>query len=252
MKKSLFTMLAVVTAISASAQMRLTIEYTKTIAERGELYQYSERYLGPCDVVTEEKVTYELKGIHRANDNQSASKTARKESGSYTHTQMPVALSEEVLMAGNTAKKAEMVAKQIYRLREARINLLSGDVEHMPADGKSTELILNELRYQERQLTQLFVGKTHVIPMQMTFTCPMDSDVNDMTILRFSKFAGPTDKDDLSGEPVQLTVQSLVKSVPVTTTNGKHNAPQTEERKVRTDISINYGHKQLFETSLAE
>lgn len=256
MKKSLFTMLAVVTALTASAQLRLTMEYTKTVTERGELYQYSERYLGPCDVVTEEKVTYELKGIHRANDNQSASKTARKESGSYTHTQMPVALSEEVLLAGNTAKKAELVAKQIYRIREARLNLLSGDVEHMPADGRSTELILDELRYQERQLTQLFVGKKHITTMKMTFTCPMtcpmDSDVTDMTILRFSKFTGPTDKDDLSGEPLLLTVHSEMNTVPVEVIKGKHSETILEEKKVRTDISINYGHKQIFETTLVD
>ena len=38
-------------------------------------------------------------------------------------------------MAGSTAKMAEGAAFQIYAIRESRLSLLSGELEHLPADG---------------------------------------------------------------------------------------------------------------------
>jgi hypothetical protein len=67
--------------------------------------------------------------------------------------------SEEILEAKSLKAKAEAVAKQIYHLRETRMYLLGGEVEHAPADGKAMDLVLTELNRQEKALTELFVGK---------------------------------------------------------------------------------------------
>ena len=66
---------------------------------------------------------------------------------------------EEVLMAAGPMAQANEVAKQILHIRETRMYLLSGEVEHAPADGKAMELVLNELDEQEQALTELFIGK---------------------------------------------------------------------------------------------
>lgn len=254
MKRILFTIVAVATAVIASAQIQLTIEYNEVQSLRGELYQYSERYLGPCDVLTDEGTTYELKAIYRSaeKETKAASKTKMgAQEGSYKHTQMPVALSEEALMAGNLSKKAEMVAKQIYRIREARLNLLSCEVEHMPADGKSMQIVLDELRYQERQLVAMFVGQTHVIPHTLTINCP-DEDTAGEVLLRFSKFAGPVDKDNLSGEPIKVTINNIKTRTPIVNPTAKKNAePVYEEKVVRTNLSIEYGQTRIYETTMA-
>lgn len=68
-------------------------------------------------------------------------------------------LPEEVLTAANPLAQANAVAKQIFHLRETRMYLLNGEVEHSPADGKAMELVLAELDKQERALTELFIGK---------------------------------------------------------------------------------------------
>lgn len=250
MKRILFTFVAAATAVIASAQIQLTIEYNEVQSLRGELYQYSERYLGPCDVQTEEGTTYELKAIYRTAEKEGkAALKTNTQDGPYKHTQMPVALSEEALMAGNLSKKAEMVAKQIYRIREARLNLLSCEVEHMPADGKSTQIVLDELRYQERQLTAMFVGQTHVIPHTLTINCP-NEDIADEVLLRFSKFAGPVDKDNLSGEPIKATVDNTkTRTLIIDPTAKKHAAPVYDEKLVRTHLSIDYGQKRIYETT---
>ncbi len=66
---------------------------------------------------------------------------------------------EEVLKASSPRAQAYEVAKQIFHIRETRMYLLSGEAEHAPADGKAMQLVLEELDKQERELTELFVGK---------------------------------------------------------------------------------------------
>jgi len=66
---------------------------------------------------------------------------------------------EEALKAVNEQAQAFEVAKQIFHLRETRMYLLSGEIEHAPADGKAMDLVLTELNRQEKALTELFVGK---------------------------------------------------------------------------------------------
>ena len=69
---------------------------------------------------------------------------------------------EDVLKASNLKAQAREVAKQIFHIRETRMYLLSGEVEHAPADGEAMKLVLAELEKQERELTELFVGKRSV------------------------------------------------------------------------------------------
>ena len=71
-------------------------------------------------------------------------------------------LLEEQFLASSVAKMAEGAAKQIYRIREMRLNLLASEVEHVPADGEAMKLVLEELNNREQALAELFVGKTVV------------------------------------------------------------------------------------------
>lgn len=44
---------------------------------------------------------------------------------------------------------AEVAAKQLYRIRESRLNLVTGEVDELPADGESFKLIIQQLDEQE-------------------------------------------------------------------------------------------------------
>ena len=68
-------------------------------------------------------------------------------------------LPEEVLKAANPLAQANAVAKQIFHLRETRMYLINGEVEHAPADGEAMRMVLEELDRQEQALTELFIGK---------------------------------------------------------------------------------------------
>lgn len=106
---------------------------------------------------------------------------------------------EEVLKAANPLAQANEVAKQIFRLRETRMYLLSGEVEHAPADGRSMELVLEELADQERALTELFVGKKHIRKEhKRVLVEPSDID----KLLFFSDENGFTDGDNVDADTI--------------------------------------------------
>lgn len=120
-------------------------------------------------------------------------------------TQQPVALplTEEQLKAQTPALRAEAIAKQIYRIREAKMYLLSGEIENAPGDGKGLEVALKELSKQEKQLVQLFTGKRTRKTICKTITyVPTKSE--EKPLLYFSPENGVTAEEDASALPVML------------------------------------------------
>ena len=52
-------------------------------------------------------------------------------------------LTEEILMSNSSAKMAELVAKEIYSIRESKNALLRGEEDNMPKDGAQLKLMLH-------------------------------------------------------------------------------------------------------------
>ena len=189
---------------------------TKTVADRDRAYTFAPSSSQRANIVLdkngllaaynadiEENKSKENKVWNRSNNgHERVKKTPKTESGI-------APLSEEALFASSKAKMAEAAAKQIYRIRETRINLLSGDVEHMPADSKMLAMTLEELDEQEEQLVALFIGSTKVRNHHKIIYFNPEEDVKDYVLLRFSRFAGPVTKDNLSGEPVLLNMSTI-------------------------------------------
>jgi hypothetical protein len=141
-------------------------------------------------------------------------------------------LLEEQFMAGSIAKMAEGTAKQIYRLRETRLNLLAGDMEHVPADGQAMQLVLNELNQREQALTELFVGRKQVTHLSKTIYYTPSDAPHPAMIARFSKFGGVVDAEDLSGEPIHMNV--------VATKQSLHSNHAIEDKKALQPSEIYY------------
>lgn len=118
-------------------------------------------------------------------------------------------LLEEQLMASSTAKMAEGAAKLIYRIREMRLNLLAGEVDKVPADGDALRQVLQEMDRREQELTALFVGRRTTIHHKQVFTYTPKADAaqkEESVLFRFSKYFGIVAADDLSGEPVSISI----------------------------------------------
>lgn len=221
----LLTLMLINASFVRAETLRFCIEYEEIKRERGELYQYSERYLGIKDVVMEDETVYVLTSIRLLSDSALKSKpqnhSTRKDKTERQKVQL-IPIGEDALMAINTSKKAESVAKQIYRIREARISVLSGEAEHAATN---LSVVMKRLDQMEQDLASMFVGTTYITRHNKL----IEYEVNDTSttshrdlLMRFSKFAGPVSADDLSGEPVYLerTIQTELRAE-----SNKKNAP---------------------------
>ncbi len=115
-------------------------------------------------------------------------------------------MTEELLRAGSKAKQAEIAARAIFRIRESRLNLLTGEVDNLPADGASFQLVLDNLEAQEAAYMEMFTGKTVTETFIREFEYEPKEETRNLTLFRFSRHLGFVDADDMSGVPYQLTV----------------------------------------------
>lgn len=122
-------------------------------------------------------------------------------------------MTEEILMAGSSAKMAELVAKEIYKVRESKSSLLRGEVESMPKDGASLKLVLEKLDEQEQAMTELFSGSVEKEVKTYKFSIAPTQDITKAIAFRFSKKLGVLGVNDLAGSPVYYTLTNL-KTVP--------------------------------------
>lgn len=224
----------------------IEINVTKITVKAGPYYQYAEKYLGVQELITEDMEYWEMNGvsirpvgvsnpeeaylvkfksgnppsmylssegtllsINTEAPMAAATLTPAKKVGKQAASSTPsyAVLTEEQLAAGSTAKMAEMAAKQIYRLRESRLNLVTGDVDQLPADGESFKLIMKQLDDQEAALTAMFLGTTQkeTITKVMRIN-PTEKEGKEM-LFRFSKYLGIVDNDNLAGAPIYITTK---------------------------------------------
>lgn len=220
------------------------VEYTVETLEAGPFFLFAERYLGTDDVIQEDATRYHLTGVKTAtrtlpdytraykvvpekgipqllsltdrgllygynvprptDDKRPADKPKDKHRDRRPRTDI-VPLLEEQITAPTLQQRAEGAAKQIYRIRETRMYILSGEIDHAPADGEAMALVLNELDRQEQLLTELFVGKRTVRRCHKTLTyIPTKSE--EIPLLYFSEENGITAEDDASAAPLLLTI----------------------------------------------
>ena len=115
-------------------------------------------------------------------------------------------MTEEMLMAGSTNKMAELIAKEIYNIRESKNSLTRGQADYMPQDGAALKIMLNNLEEQERTLTEMFSGYTERTEKTYTFYVEPSEEIQNQVVCRFSKKLGVVKEDNLAGEPISLTV----------------------------------------------
>lgn len=116
-------------------------------------------------------------------------------------------LSEEALVAANTAKMAELTAQDIYDIRENRNLLTRGQADFMPKDGQQLQLMLESLDRQDRAMTSLFAGRTVRDTIERVYTFIPAGTINKQVLFRLSQQLGPVDADDLSGTPYYISVR---------------------------------------------
>lgn len=223
-------------------------EVTKVTCKSGPYYKYAEKYLGTKDAVAEDNTYYELGKISLRNkgvpdpgntyivsfkggttapyayltddgllctinaeytdEKAAAPVSPEKESGSGSLSDISV-FTEEFLMAGSTSKQAEVAAKQIYRIRESRMNILTGEADNLPPDGEAMKLVIRQLDEQEQALVNLFTGTKTRETYRQTFTVIPDKEAGKEVLFRFSRLLGIVKPDNLAGVPVYFNLKAI-------------------------------------------
>lgn len=116
-------------------------------------------------------------------------------------------VSEEMLQSRSSAKRAELAAAQIYALRQSRTDLITGQSDNMPPDGKAMQIVMDNIDAQEAALVAMFVGTTKTYTQVGSFSYVPTDDVKDLIIARISSTEGIVDADDLSGAPLYLSLE---------------------------------------------
>lgn len=236
----------------------IRVDAACTTLKAGPLAQFAEKYLGITDAPQEDATVWQITGIevqnlavadtskmfhvstaaaaqvpaiHLTDDgllksiNCEVGGTVAAEVADGTPAAAKSALhavnvmNEELLRAGSKNKQAEIAARQIFRIREGRQNLLTGDVDNYPADGASFQLVLDNLEAQEKALLELFLGVRHTTTEQRVLNYEPKRQAADEILFRFSRHYGFVQDDDLVGEAYTMTIEVLEDntSVPVQT-----------------------------------
>lgn len=175
-------------------------------------------------------------------------------------------LTEEILMTNSTAKMAELVAREIYSIRESKNALLRGEAENLPKDGAQLQIMLDNLNKQEKAMLQMFEGKVTTEKHHFTKRVTPE-EMSNHVVFRFSKKLGFVEADDLAGEPVELSIvnKQLIPEQPAESegkssrsiisilTNGNKSAIEGVAYNVpgKADVKLTYQHKDIINTELS-
>lgn len=235
--------------------VNVDVKAMKTVYVPGEFAKYAERYLHIQGVKRQEEITWIMDGVKIFEDGVVDSlKTfvvKQKDKSSACNMQLTnggiVAaintsqvlephelpqgtstnnaldakkyLTSEMLEATSTAKIAELVAQEIYDIRDSKNAIRRGQVEAMPKDGASLRIVLDDLDKQENALMQMFTGYVDTMVVYKRYTiCPM-KNMDKEVMFRFSSKLGFVDADDLAGVPYYISITD------------KHSVPFPDEKE---------------------
>jgi len=111
------------------------------------------------------------------------------------------------LVSKNMDEKAAEAAETIFNLRNSRFALLTNANDEPLPDGKSFEVMTQELGKMEENYLSLFIGKSNTQSYEFSFDfVPGQKSVKNEVFFRFSEDRGVLPKSDLSGRPVVIEV----------------------------------------------
>ena len=248
-------------------QIELEIKANKVKYTPGEFSKYADRYLRLNNVSTDPEVYWELASVKvksvgvpngdatyfvklkdktvaplmeltedgivkSINVPYSQNSSAKKNTPTAPAGQMSANprdfLTEEILMANSTAKMAELVAKEIYNIRESKNALLRGQADNMPSDGAQLKIMIDNLNLQEEAMT-------------FTVRLTPDKEFSNEVAFRFSKKLGVVANNDLAGTPFYISLKDL-KTVKIPQEDGKK---KKDLEGIAYNVPVSYTHLTL-------
>ncbi len=115
---------------------------------------------------------------------------------------------------------AREAAQQVYDLRQARLDLVTGELGD-GAYGAGLQAALDELDRLEQAYLELFYGKRCRKVEVVRCVVPVETDKRSYIVARFNAEQGVLASDDLAGEIVMLNIQPTDMAYPASNEKGK-------------------------------
>ena len=223
--------------------------YLKGVPDKDKLYlvELKSRTTAPFVYLTESGLICTINAEYIPAENMLANEKSLVDSNSKLSPE--TLFTEEYLQAGSTAKMAEIAAKQIYNIRESRMDILTGNSENVPRDGAALKLVLEQLEAKEKALVELFTGTSIQSSKTVTFEVEPKADMEKEVIFRFSKYQGVVGNDDLSGQSVYMNLKRIEKEHLELNTKKKNtnsNKGVVYNIPGRGDVEIYYGTNRMY------
>lgn len=223
--------------------------YTVETHEVGKYALFANELLGATDIVKETRTIYELKNvsigsrsevdllrphkvvaepgtpIHYLNINEKGllvgfnlppqqKKTQKKKQSEELNHIIDIDVppfTTDIVDSKTLQAEAESVANQIFHIRDIRMYLLSGELEHAPADGEAMQHVLDELEKQEKALTALFVGTKRIETKSSKYEYTPAGRGNAGKLYHkhfyFSLENGFTDEENIDAEKIEIRAE---------------------------------------------
>ena len=234
-----------VTYALPETRLYFVFEIEESESKPGDFALYASRYLGLSDVVMQESRSFALGAVRggsygipsdslkyttRFSRRNSATNVTLASDGRLLGINAPEVLLPEVpvtkmgkfdsgdgfralsslpleyVQATSAAKKAEIAASEIYRIRESRSAVISGESEQPFPDGEAMKVAIGGLDEAEKALIERFTGVTRSARHEIVVR-GINPTEGEQVIARFSGHYGLLPADDLRGEPVYLSVK---------------------------------------------
>lgn len=229
-------------------ELRIEVTSRSTIRKAGPYWQYAKKFIGTDNVVREDEESWSIENVEVTSygvadpenrylmqlkagattyiavaddgmilavntdldtDNSRKPIPARHTPAkAFTGKEYLQYVGEDFLASQSSAKQAQLLAESLMEVRDAKISLTRGTAETMPTDGRQLELMLASLSDQEAALTAAFAGTETTRTETRTFTFRPQKEGRTV-LFRLSDFAGFTDPDDYSGEPVYIRISEV-------------------------------------------
>lgn len=265
-------------------QVAIDIVATKTDYQPGDFSLYASRYLRLNNVSTQPESHWEIKDIHvrmagvpdstkayiiKLKDKSVASNVELTDKGivkaintvstekeslpdyklekPQPHENARKYMTEDILMAGSSAKMAELTAREIYNIRDSKNTILRGQAETMPKDGASLQLVIDQLNKQEKALTQAFTGTTDRTDKVFTILVEPNNDAQEQVAARFSTQLGVLPTDNLAGDPIYVSIRNTSTLPMPEEDKKKKNDGAIYNVPGKGNVTVTYQGKKLFD-----
>jgi hypothetical protein len=221
--------------------------------DQSYLVLFKSKTTAPFVYLTEDGMLCSINAEYRPDSSPEKGNTVAVPSSDLLKINPQSIYTEEYLRAGSVSKMAEVAAKNIYKIRESRQDILTGEVENVPKDGEAMKIILGNLDAQEKLWTELFTGSSETVKHSKQLVIEPVAEIKKEILFRFSKYAGVVDSDDLSGNPVYWDLKDLkTVNIPEPDPKKKAKEPQSLVYNIpgKADIDIYTATKKLYVTTV--